>query len=910
MAPRPAKRQRRSTIVLSDGSDEDSNPPSPKPGRATSFQREITFDGRTSATVSPVKSRPTKPASRKAAAQPSPASSPEKARKNTKVKTEVEKNKSLHNFFHKATEEQRWKRKSETSDVEAQNNGELSDAIEDDDLSDETLQELGFSKGRSHTNANGRIPGTVSAVATSKRNADVGSLPSTQRFVKPGAASNRNVNDFGDPSHIDNHDHRPWADRYGPTNLEELMVHKKKVADVQNWLQGKLEGHNNQKLLVLKGPAGSGKTTTVGLVAKALGLQLVSWHNPAVSEVGAGNSISAQFDEFLNRGGQFGSLAFDQDTSERNTREGDSGRRLLVIEEFPATMTRSSSTLQSFRSVIQRFLAQANKPSSTAFRSQQSSKDIYPPVVIIISETLLSSSTALTDSFTAHRLLGAEILNHPFVTTMDFNPVAPTILTKALDLVMKKEARDSRRRRVPGPAIITRLAEMGDVRSAVNSLEFLCVRGGDGLEWSGTVAAKAKRPSKNKENLALTEVEKNSLQLVCQRETTLDMFHAAGKIVYNKREDPRVLDTRAQPPPKPPDHLMHLYTPKASQVDIEALLNETGTDIQTFISTLHQNYILSCNGDMFEESFDGCADILSTSDLLNPEIRQNRRRHNNSNPNYGITQSNIQTGTSDTLRQDEISFHVGTRGLLFHLPHPVNRAAATIPGAKRGDAFKMFYPASLRLWKPIEEMEGLLETFVYGGGTLVGRGDGSSVFTSTSRTGTMFAGGDRGVANWRTKEFALDNATSSSSARVKQEPLDTSNPSLVPEGFEGTANNPPPPIVYSKDILTTELLPYMTRIFTARRQDTTTLEKITKFKPTTYLSTEEDGSEEEDDMTINATSGEGAGRAQSLTPAIRSANATLSNSTQGLRNLKNDVPVAAAMAVEKLYISDDDIEDD
>ncbi|EXJ72670.1 uncharacterized protein A1O5_03816 [Cladophialophora psammophila CBS 110553] len=916
MAPRPAKRQRRSTIVLSDDSDEESDLRAAKPGR-THFQREITLDGRTSTTVSPVKSKATNSASKKAAAKPSPVSSPEKARKNATIKDEAEKNKSLHNFFSKATEEQRWKRKSETPNVEVENNGELSDAIEDDELSDETLQELGFNRGRPNINSDRQLPAVVSATGILKRHADSSSLPSTQRFVKP-TAPDRNVNNFGHPSQIDDQDHRPWADRYGPTNLEELVVHKKKVADVRNWLQGRMDGHNNQKLLILKGPAGSGKTTTISLLAKALGLQLVSWHNAAVSDMGVNNSLSAQFDEFLNRGGQFSSLAFNDDSPEGNATKGDPGGRLLVIEEFPATITRSSSALHSFRSVILQFLARVSKPPSMAFRGQQGPKDTSPPMVIIISETLLSSSTALVDSFTAHRLLGAEILNHPFVTAMDFNPVAPTFVTKALDLVMKKEARDSRRRRVPGPAIITRLAEMGDVRSAVNSLEFLCLRRGDGSEWSGTVAAKAKRPSKDKESLALTEVEKNSLQLVCQRETTLDMFHAAGKIVYNKREDPRVLDTRAQPPPKPPDHLMHLYTPKASQVDIEALLNETGTDIQTFISTLHENYILSCNGDAFEACFDGCSDILSTSDVLNPESRPIRRRHNNSNPNIGITQSNLQAGSSDMLRQDEISFHVATRGLLFNLPYPVNRAAATIPGGKRGDSFKVFYPASLRLWKPIEEMEGLLEMFVYGEGVWAGRAGGSSVFATGSGMKTLAPGGDGGVANWRTKDFVLNRATSASSTRVELEPPDTSIPHDGPEGEEGTENNPPPPVVHSRYTLTIELLPYMTRILAARRQDTTIMEKITKFKPTSYLSLDEAGFEE-DDMAMNVISGGGIGQMQTPAPVTGSATGPgVSNtrvgggfgSTQSLRDLKNNAPAVAAMGVEKLYISDDDIEDD
>ncbi|ETI27983.1 hypothetical protein G647_00432 [Cladophialophora carrionii CBS 160.54] len=881
MAPRPAKRQRRSTIALSDEDDADFGLPSSKQAKGGS-QREITRDGRTSTTVSPIKGTRTRPALKKAAATSSPISSPEKSRKNTKVKDDAVKNKSLHNFFGKASEEQRWRKKSQTPDLEVENGAELSDAIEDDDLSDETLQELGLKIDKSSKPVERRNPGLLPSVGGHKAGTNGGSLPSSQRFIKPAVTARNFINATNaDRAEVDGH--APWADRYGPNDLEELMVHKKKVADVQSWLQSKIDGRNNQKLLVLKGPAGSGKTMTVSLLAKAMGLQVVSWHNPAVSESGPNNSISAQFDEFLNRGGQFGSLAFDHDVSTGQAPERAISNQILVIEEFPATMTRSSSALQSFRAVISRFLARAKPAPAMVFRGHQSSDEISPPVVIIISETLLSSSTALADSFTAHRLLGPEILNHSFVTTMDFNPVAATLMTKALDLVVKKEARDSRRRRTPGPAVIARLAEIGDIRSAVNSLEFLCLKGDIGTEWSGTVAAKLKRSSKD--HAALTETERNSLALLSQRETTLDMFHATGKIVYNKREDPRVLDTRAEPPPKPPDHLMHLYTPKVSQVDIEALLSETGTDIQTFISTVHENYILSCGGDNFEVSFEGCSDILSVSDVLNPENRPNRRG-NAANPNAGIVQSNFQAGSSDTLRQDEISFNVATRGLLFSLPFPVNRSGAAVPGGKRGDEFKMFYPASLRLWKPMEEMHGLLDMFVYGDGI------------APSRPATSGADGpisDGGVATWQSRILAEDSiSTTMPQPPIKSEPSDqaTRYPTLMGVGDE--QDFPPPPTTHAKDVLTLELLPYRTRILSARHQDTTSLEKITKFKPTSYLSTAEDHAEEEDDEAM-ATALPRATRAGSSTASGRNAAVT------------RETP---SMGVEKMYISDDDIEDD
>ena len=620
-----------------------------------------------------------------------------------------------------------------------------------------------------------------------------------------------------------------------------------------------------------------------------MGLDLVSWHNPAVADTGPNNSIALQFDEFLNRGGQFGGLAFDTEAVAASDKDSNSGR-ILVIEEFPATITRYSSTVNSFRSVLLRYLARASNSQQMGLRGQTSSAESPPPVVIIISETLLSSSTALADSFTAHRLLGPEILNHPYVTAMDFNPVAHTFVTKALDLVVKKEARDSGRRRIPGPAIMHQLAEIGDVRSAVNALEFLCLRGDDDSTWSGTVAAKPKKSSKDKNGVPLTETEKNSLQMVSQRETTLDMFHAAGKIVYNKREDPRVQDTRAEPPPKPPDHLMHLYTPKASLVDIEALLNETGTDIQTFISTLHENYILSCNGDIFEETFEGCSDILSISDVLNPDSRPARRANNN--PNASLIRSNLQSGSSDTLRQDEISFQVATRGLLFNLPYPVNRA--NVPGGKRGDNFKMFYPQSLRLWKANEEIDSLVEMFARGLHTDT---------TNTNASDSIPVGGG-GVESWRSRTFGIAHSLDSGSDD---------------DGCE--ERSIPPRIQHNRDNLTLEILPFMARILSARHEDTKVIDRITHLRPNAMLPTPA-GNEEsfEDETNEKETSlvpqmksfrtqsivGGTEGTSQNLT----SAGMLKTTSNLNGRGASSSGSAVPAPAMENLYLEDDDIVDD
>ena len=135
---------------------------------------------------------------------------------------------------------------------------------------------------------------------------------------------------------------------------------------------------------------------------------------------------------------------------------------------------------------------------------------------------------------------------------------------------------------------------------------------------------------------------------------------------------------------------------------------------------------------------------------------------------------------------------------------------------------------------------------------------------------------------------------------IKSEPSDQNilYPALpVLEDDEG----PPPPTIQAKDTLTLELLPYMTRIFAARRDDTSTLEKITKFKPTSYLSTGEEGLEEDDDanlVTSRIGPSNGFGR-----PANTGVGAVAGRSAVP----KMDAP---SMEVEKLYIEEDDIEDD
>jgi len=782
-------------------------------------------------------------------AHSSPKSSPEKSRVSKKLTIEDTKNKSLHTFFNKVSEGERWRKRSATPDV-----GDKEETLEDDIIDDESMDEaLAEALRQSEKDVVKPEPPTSSLRALPALTKTTAPPTSSQKFKKPVLLKKAVADTSHEPSKLETGGEvTPWAERYGPTNLDELAVHKKKVQDVQKWLDDAIAGRSRQRLLVLKGPAGSGKSTTIELLSKVRGYELVNWQNPDTSEAGM-LSTSSQFAEFLTRGGSYGALSLGHASG--LSQNMNAVGRVLLVEEFPAAVTRSSDAVDSFRSVLLHAATNAG-PTMPFGRSNEPSGS--PPVVLIISETLVNSSTAFTDSFTAQRLLGAELINHPAVCVIEFNPIAPTFITKALDMAIKKEARDSRRRRIPGPAVLQKLAEMGDVRNAINSLQLLCTHGDDNGDWSGTVAANAKRLSKS--IAPLSRFEENSLRLISARETTLDMFHAAGKVCYNKREDPRVSDTRAEPPPKPPDHQMHFYRPKVSQVNIEELLNETGTDIQTFVSTVHQNYILSCNHDDFVDYLDGCAAVLSDAELLDPGSRGLSR----SKARAQATRSMFQLGTSDSLRQDEISFQVATRGVLFNLPFPVSRAA--LPGAGRGGAFKMYYPASLRLWRPIEEMEGLLEL--------------TATQISGQKPRHQQQGQDiGGVSTWKSRASAFETQPA------------------VSEDMEDEL----PRTDLNKDNLILEILPYMTKINGARGEDTTILTKITQLRG---FNAATEG-EPDDDAVGEAQAQPTSAR---LTQKVEAAHQVLQLQNQRAQQVVKKQSIDEQQ-MEKLFIEDDDIQD-
>ncbi|PQE04151.1 hypothetical protein CJF31_00003263 [Rutstroemia sp. NJR-2017a BVV2] len=665
----------------------------------------------------------------------SPSTSPEKSRRTTKF-DEKRKNADIQTLFTKQAQRQDKQPRGETIPkqrirvLSSRDVQEVEDIIsDDDDVGDSKAQAVSFVGQAAKGRVVGRNAFTMSGT----------SAPSaSQKFVKPTKPS---------VELREEEDMRPWAEKFGPVNLEELGVHKKKVADVRLWLDNVMEGRMRQRLLILKGAAGTGKTTTLQLLAKDMGCDVLEWRNPvgSVATADGFQSMTAQFEEFMGRGGKFGQLDLFSDNGivppKPEPKPLDRRKQIILVEEFPNTFTRSSTALASFRSTVLQYLASNTPPLSMPY-SHRANHEPVTPVVMVISETLLTTISASADSFTAHRLLGPEILQHPGVGVIEFNAIAPTILAKALETIVQKESRKSGRKKTPGPQVLKKLGEVGDIRSAIGSLEFMCLRG-DVDDWGGKVVfGKGKKTSKD---TSLTRMEEESLELITRREASLGIFHAVGKVVYNKRDGRVAGDVENLP-----DFTSHHARPKKSEVHVDELIDETGTDTQTFIAALHENYILSCDAPPTSFEFssldhvNGCIDALSDSDLLCPSW-------DGSFQSSGLGGGFAGSGSGgDILRQDEITFQIAVRGLLFSLPHPVTRKAPSATGFRTGKASeqnKMFYPTSLKLWRLKEEIENTIDLWT----TRLMKGEMENT-TSVTAGAAAFARPKAGtVESWKTK---------------------------------------------------------------------------------------------------------------------------------------------------------------
>ncbi|PCH37104.1 Rad17-domain-containing protein [Wolfiporia cocos MD-104 SS10] len=496
-------------------------------------------------------------------------------------------------------------------------------------------------------------------------------------------------------------DGRLWVDIYEPIAEEDLAVHKRKVQDVRQWMIDAFDGGPTGKLrkyrriLVLTGPAGTAKTTTLRVLARELDIEILEWNNSLddrfrndhdYSEgTGGGEleyeSVADRFQAFLARASTccsvFSTASLDSSLPLQGSKVAPfhtamqtsslpastpqamlqplAKRQLILLKDLPNIL--HPSTQAAFHATLEAF----------AFSPVQVS-----PMVIIISDAGLRGEDAedvlggdgwrrTKEAFDIRTVLQPSLLNSPYVTHISFRPIAPTYLRSALQRILDQHFRSGSsssqsksRRAAPAPwkDMLNLVIESsnGDIRSAVMALQFACVSYVNNPSYGNGTRKGAGLPAE-----VLVEA-------VTRREQSLALFHLLGKLLFNKRKgDPPApsasakdikrdqdIDAQLLDPPRLPPHLQE-HERRASRVDLESLYADTPVDASLLSLYIHQNYTQYC--DQLEEC-DAEADWLSYIDASGGETW----RHANPHHFHLLSLSTLHSLPSPVTRRNQKPF--------------------------------------------------------------------------------------------------------------------------------------------------------------------------------------------------------------------------------------------------------------
>ncbi|XP_011192095.2 cell cycle checkpoint protein RAD17 [Zeugodacus cucurbitae] len=292
-----------------------------------------------------------------------------------------------------------------------------------------------------------------------------------------------------------------WIDKFEPRTCEEVAVHPKKLSELKDWLLHCEAVHKQHpaQICLLTGPSGSGKTAAVRALARAHKYELQEWINPVdrdmINTLGdqtssyTGSQIDF-FKSFLFRSSRYKSLLGSQ-------------KRLVLVEDFPNMLL---SSIDVFESILDEF-----------------SKYGKAPLLFIVAD---SKSRSLNISY---NLFTEELKNKYHINHISFNPIAVTLLQKAMKrfCALMREQQFADTYKVPTENVIDSIvfAAQGDIRNALINLHFASLKGAGALPTERVEACEVKGKSKKKLSTLKT----------IRRDESVTMLHALGRVFNPKR---------------------------------------------------------------------------------------------------------------------------------------------------------------------------------------------------------------------------------------------------------------------------------------------------------------------------------------------------------------------------------------
>ncbi|XP_042042383.1 cell cycle checkpoint protein RAD17-like isoform X2 [Salvia splendens] len=382
-----------------------------------------------------------------------------------------------------------------------------------------------------------------------------------------------------------------WVEKYTPSCLGDLAVHKKKVEEVKSWFEEKLKSNADNSfgnVILISGQAGVGKSATIYAVACHLGMEVYEWRTPTptIWQEHVHNSNSGiqymskldEFESFVERIRKYGLV------SSSLTRVSPASV-VLLIDDLP--MVNGKVSYGRLQRCLYLLLQSVRLPAA-----------------------ILINDYGRSESAEQHSRYWEELqssLQNAGAYKVTFNPITANSIKKALTRICRLE-----RLKVNDEYIdfIAKSSE-GDIRSAITSLQYFSLKPHP-LDTLSVLNSVTTYPEEK-------QTETNRLDdrvlLPFGKDATLSLFHALGKFLHNKRETGSTV---------PSDVI--LLKEKFSRCPIkmddpELVLYQAHGQARLVTDFLHENVLDFVNEEAIEDAWVVGAYLSDTDLLLAPSSK-------------------------------------------------------------------------------------------------------------------------------------------------------------------------------------------------------------------------------------------------------------------------------------------------
>ncbi|KAJ3682598.1 hypothetical protein LUZ60_015171 [Juncus effusus] len=293
-----------------------------------------------------------------------------------------------------------------------------------------------------------------------------------------------------------------WAEKHKPQSLSDLAVHKKKVEEVKNWLEERLntprQGFGDYTLLIT-GQAGVGKSTVIQVLAKELGFELCEWKTPTptlwsehLHNTNSGLRYMSKLEEF-----ETFTEKTRKYTSLKTNTESINKPFVILIDDLPVTNGKLG-------------LNRLTKCLTDLTRLTR-----FPTIILL---TQCHKTETAGDNSSWHWEQLESLIEKAGAHKIAFNPITVNSMKKTLFKITKQEKYSE-----ISTESIEHIAKSsgGDIRNAITSLQYFCLN----PERNSLITGQ------NQESCGA-----QSLTSSFGKDETLSLFHALGKFLHNKRE--------------------------------------------------------------------------------------------------------------------------------------------------------------------------------------------------------------------------------------------------------------------------------------------------------------------------------------------------------------------------------------